>query len=263
MAVCGFSIFNALFYVAAYHTTAVNISILQGSIPVLVVIGALFLHRTRVGAVQAVGIGATLIGVAVVATRGNLVSLAAFRLNVGDGLMLIACVLYAGYTLALRHRPKIPSLVFFAAMSIVAFVTSLPLLAYEILTGEVQWPTPNGWAILAFIALFPSFAAQLTFMRGVQLIGPSRAGLFANLVPVFGAFLAVIILNESFAAFHLLALVLVLAGIVTAELGGRSSRAEAGEPASHRVPARIGWLGQSGARQKRDAAYGRQNPEGQ
>jgi drug/metabolite transporter (DMT)-like permease len=90
----------------------------------------------------------------------------------------------------------------------------------------VQWPTPTGWAILAFIVVFPSFAAQLAFMRGVQLIGPSRAGLFANLVPVFGAFMAVVILNESFAPFHLVALILVLAGIITAELGGRSARAE-------------------------------------
>src|ERR1019366_8825391 len=48
MAICGFSIFNALFYVAAHHTTAVNISILQGSIPIFVLVGALLLYRTRI-----------------------------------------------------------------------------------------------------------------------------------------------------------------------------------------------------------------------
>jgi drug/metabolite transporter (DMT)-like permease len=226
MAVCGFSIFNALFYVAAYHTTAVNISILQGSIPILVVIGALLLHRTTVGAVQVIGILVTLIGVAVVATHGHLATLAGFRLNIGDGLMLAACVLYAGYTLALRYRAKIPGLLFFTAMAMIAFLTSLPLLAWEVVTGTVQWPTPSGWAIVAFIVLFPSFTAQLTFMRGVQLIGPSRAGLFANLVPLFGAFFAVVILGEPLEGFHLVALILVLAGIVTAEAGGRSSRAD-------------------------------------
>src|SRR5690349_21246884 len=59
MAASGFSLFNALFYVAAHHTTAVNISILQGSVPVLVVIGAVFLHRTRVGPVEIAGIATT------------------------------------------------------------------------------------------------------------------------------------------------------------------------------------------------------------
>jgi len=221
MAVCGFSIFNALFYVAAHHTTAVNIAILQGSIPIFVVVGALLLHRTRIGVLQALGIVATLIGVAVVATGGHLATLAAFRLNLGDSLMLLACFLYACYTLALRNRPDVPSVIFFAMMAIIAFLTSLPLLAYEMVTGSVEWPTPEGWGILVFIALFPSFLAQLAFMRGVELIGPGRAGLFANLVPIFGAFLAVVILDEAFALFHLIALVLVVAGILVAETAGR------------------------------------------
>jgi drug/metabolite transporter (DMT)-like permease len=230
MAICGYSIFNALFYVAAYHTTAVNISILQGAVPIFVVLGALVLHRTQVGALQVLGIALTLLGVAVVATHGHVATLAAFHFNLGDGLMLVACFLYAGYTLALRHRPKIPSFVFFAAMSIIAFLTSLPLLAFEVLTDTAQWPTPNGWAIIGFIVVFPSFAAQLAFMRGVQLIGPSRAGLFANLVPLFGAVMAVVILDEPFAPFHLVALILVLAGIVTAEAARKSSRPYAAKP---------------------------------
>lgn len=232
MAVCGFSIFNALFYVAAHHTTAVNIAILQGAIPVFVVLGAVVFHAARIGAVQACGIAATLTGVAVVATQGHLGTLAAFRLNLGDALMLFACLLYAGYTLALRDRPNVPSLIFFSAMAFIAFLTSLPLLAYEVVTGTALWPTPKGWALLLFIAIFPSFLAQLAFMRGVQLIGPGRAGLFANLAPVFGAFLAVLILGEPFAPFHLVALILVIGGILVAESAGRMRAGAAQRKAS-------------------------------
>ncbi len=54
-------------------------------------------------------------------------------------------------------------------------------------------------------------------MRGVELIGPSRAVLFVNLVPVFGALLAVVILSEPFAWYHAVALALVLGGIWLAE----------------------------------------------
>lgn len=218
MAVSGFSIFNALFYVAAHHTTAVNMAILQGSIPIFVVLGARAMHRTRIGAVQALGIAASLLGVAVVATQGHLATLAAFRLNLGDCLILIGCLLYAGYTLALRNRPAMPSLVFFSGLAMVAFLTSVPLVVYEMTAGTVQWPTPEGWALVVFIAVFPSFLAQLAFMRAVQLIGPGRAGLFANLVPLFGAFFAVAVLDEPFAVYHVVALVLVISGILTAEL---------------------------------------------
>ncbi len=44
-----------------------------------------------------------------------------------------------------------------------------------------------------------------------------RAGLFVNLVPIFGALLAVLILGEPFAAYHAVGLTLVLGGIWLAE----------------------------------------------
>ncbi|MEO1613051.1 MAG: EamA family transporter, partial [Pseudomonadota bacterium] len=64
---------------------------------------------------------------------------------------------------------------------------------------------------------FPSCLAQLFFLRGVDLIGPARAGVYINLVPIFAAILAVIILGEVFAAYHGLALALVLGGIWLAQ----------------------------------------------
>ena len=221
MAVCGFSLFNALFYVSAHYTTAINIAILQGAIPVFVMIGAIVLHGTRATPLQVAGIVATLVGVVLIATHGNLRSLAAYRLNSGDALMLLACLLYSGYTLALRTRPDVPGLVFFSALAAIAFLTSLPLLGYEIVTGTTKWPTMEGWMILTFIALFPSFLAQLAFMRGVRLIGPGRAGIFTNLTPIFGAILAVAILGERFSFSHFVGLLLVVGGIVVAEASAR------------------------------------------
>ena len=221
MGLCGFTAFNSLFYIAAHYTTGVNIAILQGAIPVFVVIGTVLLQGARVGVVQALGIAGTLLGILVVASAGDPASIAALQVNFGDGLMLFACLLYSGYTLALRNRPNVSSLVFFTALAFVAFVTSLPLLAYEVAVGAALWPTPEGWAIIAFIALFPSFLAQISFMRGVQLIGPGRAGLFANLTPIIGALLSVALLGEPFGTYHLAALALVVGGILTAEAAGR------------------------------------------
>jgi drug/metabolite transporter (DMT)-like permease len=63
--------------------------------------------------------------------------------------------------------------------------------------------------------------AQLFFIRGVELIGPNRAGVFINLVPVFGAVLAVLVLGESFRLYHLAGMALVFGGIAVAERYGR------------------------------------------
>ncbi|MDQ4134568.1 MAG: DMT family transporter [Pseudomonadota bacterium] len=219
MGALGFTAFNALFYLAAHHTTAVNLTIFQGAIPVMVLLGALAAFGTRIRALQVVGMAVTFVGVAVVATKGDVATLLGLDFNVGDVWMLVACLFYSAYTLGLRNRPQVPGLAYFATMATVAFVTALPLLIYEIAAGHVQWPTPKGWAILLYVGLFPSLLSQIFFMRGVELIGPGRAGLFVNLVPVFGAFLAVLILGEPFHLYHAAALVLVLGGIWLAERG--------------------------------------------
>src|SRR5215212_5368468 len=141
MGTLGFTVFNALMYLAAHHTTAVNITILQGSMPVFVLVGALLFYGTRIHGWQIAGMAVTLLGALLVATRADPGTLASFSFNVGDLWMLAACGLYAGYTVALRSKPVIPGLVFFAALAGVALVTSLPLIAYEVVTGTVTWPT--------------------------------------------------------------------------------------------------------------------------
>jgi drug/metabolite transporter (DMT)-like permease len=219
MGIFGFTAFNALMYVAAYSTTAINMGIVQGAIPVIVLIGAFLLFGSRIRPLQVMGVVVTVAGVVVMAARGDIEVLRHLSFAVGDLWMIVACLFYALYTLGLRQRPALPGLVFFTAMAMVACVISLPLLAWEVLGGAGYWPTPKGWAILAYVALGPSFLSQLFFMRGVELIGPGRAGVFVNLVPVFSAALAVLILGEPFAWYHGLALALVLGGIALSERG--------------------------------------------
>ncbi len=219
MGASGFTIFNAFFYVAAHSTTALNIGILQGAIPVFVLIGAFAVYRTPVTGLQAIGVVLTILGVALVASAGDLSSLAALAINLGDLLMIIACAFSAAYAVGLRRRPAVSSLSLFAVMAAAAFATSLPFALIEAGLGRFQAPSATGWMIVSAVTLFPSFVAQIFFIQGVQLIGPGRAGIFVNLVPVFASFLAVAFLKEAFEAYHAVALALVLGGIWLSEHG--------------------------------------------
>ncbi len=219
MGAAGYTVFVALFYVAAHHTSALNLSIIQGAIPALVLIGARLFLKVRFSALQALGALVTMLGVAVIAAQGDPARLAALAFNSGDVMMVVAAVLYAGYTIGLRQRPNVSGVSMLAAMAVAAFITSIPLVIWEIMSGGFVWPTWGGLLALAFVALGPAFVAQLTFMRGVELIGPGRAGVFVNLVPVFGAIMAVGILGEPFAVYHVLALLLVVGGIAIAQRG--------------------------------------------
>ena len=131
--------------------------------------------------------------------------------------MLAACVLYSFYTVALRDRPQMPGAAFFTLLALIAAATSLPLVAFEAITSGLAMPTVEGLLIIAYVAIFPSCVAQIFLLRSVDLIGPGRAGVFMNLVPVFSAILAVGLLGEPFTLFHAAALVLVIGGILLAQ----------------------------------------------
>lgn len=217
MALCGFVGFNTLFYIAAIQTTAVNLGIIQGAMPILMLIGTVIWFGANIRLLQAAGILVTLVGVTLIASQGSLEALLNLTFNPGDSIMLLACVLYSGYTLALRNRPQVSGLVFFAALSGISVFASIPGLIYEITSGTALWPDLRGWLIVLYIALGPSCLSQIFFMRGVELIGPARAGVFINLVPIFASIMAVGILGEPFMLHHGLALVLVLGGIWLSE----------------------------------------------
>ena len=219
MAMLGLTGFNALYYVAAHTTTAVNIGILQGSVPVIVLVAAFLTHGTRATLVQIAGVLVTALGVIVVATQGMPLEILHIDLNRGDLIILIACVLYALYTVALRDRPRMSGAAFFTLLALISAITSVPLVLAEAYVSGLSLPTWQGWLVILYVAIFPSCLAQILFLRGVDLIGPGRAGVFVNLVPVFSAILAVALISEPFAPFHAVALALVIGGIWLAERG--------------------------------------------
>ena len=217
MGLLGFAGFNAIFYLAAYHTSAVNLTLLQSAVPPFTLAGAALVFRTKVRALQIVGMLLTTLGVLIVAANGDLLALSHLRLGAADAAVVFACALYAAYALGLRARPDCSALVFFAGLAGAALGWSIPMAAAEIATGHAYWPSLEGWLVVLFVACGPSFLAQVFFMRGVDLIGPGRAGLSTNLVPIAGALAAVLVLHEPFTTAHAASLVLALGGISLAE----------------------------------------------
>ena len=219
MGSCGFTAFNALFYAAGHHTSAINIGILQGSIPVYVLLGSWLIWRHRITALQSLGFLITMLGVVIVASGGDWNALQSLTVNRGDLFMLIACFLYAAYSIGLSRKPNVSALGLFAVMATVAWLVSIPVVAVETYHQGWQTPSPTGWTIALLTALLPSLVAQTFFIKGVAMIGPGRASIFVNLVPVLASIMAVVILHESFEIHHGISLMLVLGGIALSEAG--------------------------------------------
>ena len=202
MGLVGLGGFGTLIYYSAYYTTAVNIGIIQGAMPAIVMIGSCWFFRTSINLVQIVGIVVTMLGVVFVSISGELENMMSLSFNNGDLMMLIAVVFYGAYTVGLRRKHNLSSIVLFASVVVWAFISTLPLTIYEFASGKTVWPGENVWIIIGLIVLLPSFLSQICFIASVKLIGPARSGVFVNLVPVFASFLAVELLGEAFELYH-------------------------------------------------------------
>ena len=213
MGLVGLGGFGTLIYYSAYYTTAVNIGIIQGAMPAIVLIGSCWFFRTSVNFIQIAGVAVTILGVVFVSINGELEKLMSLSFNKGDLLMLIAVLFYGAYTVGLRRKHNLSSIVLFASVVGWAFISTLPLTIYEFASGKTVWPDHKVWIIVGLIVLLPSFLSQICFIASVKLIGPARSGVFVNLVPVFASFLAVQLLGEAFELYHGLSLFLVLSGI--------------------------------------------------
>ena len=88
--------------------------------------------------------------------------------------------------------------------------------------GAVGWqPAPTNWSwhlvlAIVYIGIFPSGAAFLSWNEGVRRVGPNRAMVFYNMLPVYGSILGVILLGESLGAEHFIGGGLILAGSLIA-----------------------------------------------
>ncbi len=221
----GFTMFNIALYSAVIFTSAINVSIEQAGMPMLIFVANFVLYRMRVAVGQIVGFTLSLVGVGLTASHGDLTRLAELDVNAGDAIMLVALFVYAGYTVALRYKPAIHWKSLMLALCVAALVSSVPFTIWEVATDRAIWPDARGWSVVGYTAILPSIVSQAFYIRGVELIGANRAGLFINLVPIFGTLLSIMILGEDFHLYHAAALALVLGGIALAEYSGRKMAA--------------------------------------
>lgn len=214
LGILGIGAFNTLLYSGLQFTTALNGLLIQSAQPPLILLAAFLLFRDRAGPAQIAGVLLSLAGVLTIISGGDPDVLLHLRLNVGDALILVAALLWVLYSVLLRFRPDVHAISFLAVTFAIGWLFILPFYVAEVSSGRLIVPTAASFGALAYVAVFPSLIAYGCFNRGVELIGAGRAGIFLNLMPVFGALLAVGLLGERFTLAHAVGMGLIGAGIL-------------------------------------------------
>ena len=212
--------YNALQYLALQTSTPLNVTLVAASLPLwMLAVGALFFHA-RVTRMQLLGALLSMVGVAVVLSRGQWEQLLQLRMVAGDLFTLLASASWAGYSWLLARRDEPASI----RGEWAAFLMGQVVfgLAWSGLYASAEWTLTDvsiawGWPLAAgllFIALGPALLAYRCWGLGVQRAGPTVAGFFQNLTPLFAAVMSAAFLGDPPRAYHAVAFVLIAAGIV-------------------------------------------------
>jgi drug/metabolite transporter (DMT)-like permease len=212
----GGAAFSALQYVGLQYTSAINGSVLNSLAPVFIVAAVAIMFGEPLRLYQIVGIAVSLAGVLLIVTQGEFARLLTLQFNLGDIIILFNMMIWAVYSACLRLRPKLHWTSFMFVLAFLGFAGALPFAVQEFVQGYRFQPTATTFLTMAYVSIFPSLIAFLSWNRGVEMIGASRAGVMLHLVAIYATILAGIFLGERLAAYHILAFALILAGVAMA-----------------------------------------------
>lgn len=209
----GGALFTALQYVGLQYTAALNVSVLNSLVPVLIVATGALLFRDRVSPRQIGGIALSSLGVLVIITQGQVETLRNLGFNWGDLIILFNMLVFSIYAACLRMLPRLGPLSFLFVLGVISSAGTLPFAIWEAASGNtltLDWLTV---ASVAYVSIFPSLVAFAAWNRGVELIGANRSGPFLHLVPICTALVGGVVLGEHLYAFHVAGFVLIIAGV--------------------------------------------------
>ncbi|MBT2663364.1 DMT family transporter [Bacillus sp. ISL-45] len=214
LAVTGVIGFNLLIYWAVNYTTAINATLLNSTSPLFIFLLSALLIGEKMELKYWISMAISMLGVLVVITHGSVERMLALQFNVGDLIMVLAVISWALYSIYIKKiSGKLPSLAIFGFTLAIGFMLMIPAVAIELSIVPVGTVGLEEWTALFYIGIFPSICSFLLWNRGVAMIGPSKASISLNLIPVFGTLFAFFVLGEVISVPQIIGGCLVFTGV--------------------------------------------------
>ncbi len=211
----GITTFNTLIYFAGHKTTALNLSLIAITFPIFIILFSRVLYKELLTVKKGFGIALVLLGVLFLITKGRLSRLLSISFNIGDVWMLMASIIFAVYSLFLKHKPDNMSI---SALQLCTFILGLsflfPFFLWE--HTRVHGLFLNGTTIPAilYIGIFASLGAFVLWNKSIVILGPSKAGMVYYTLPLFSGFAGYLFLNESISMVNFYSMILIFTGII-------------------------------------------------
>jgi drug/metabolite transporter (DMT)-like permease len=189
--------YGILFLYGMQRTTASQGSVLAGTQPVLISTLAFLFYREKLYPKwRYIGFIFSLIGVFIII---GIQSLLEFNKDyiLGNILVLVALMLFASYTIygkkVMENHSSLESTAGATLFGMILFgIGAVVMNPWD----QLHSATIQFWGGILLLAIGTTVISFFLYFYAIKKMGPTRTGVFINLVPVFGTFFSVLILEE-------------------------------------------------------------------
>ena len=214
LGITSITIFNSIVYYSLYYTQVISGILMISTIPVWILFFASFLKIEKTNLFQILGVILSLTGVLFIVTKVDIQLIKELEFNKGDLSMVIGMLSWAIYSALLRKKTHpISQLALLEIIIICGFIFLVPIYFIEMSFGNKIVLGLPFILTLGYVVLFPGIFAFLFWIKGIDIIGANRSGVFLHLMTIFGALMAIVILGEKFMFYHFLGAIFIIAGI--------------------------------------------------
>ncbi len=206
--------YNIFFFLGMKTISAGRASLIVATNPVFISLLSALFFRERLNAAKMGGVLLCLTGATIVISRGDPLSLFAGGVGLGE-LYIFGCVAsWVAYsligTVIIQDCSPLAAVTYSCLIGAAAL--SVPA-CMEDLAGLIGGFSPEDWIGIVYLGFFGTVLGFFWYYEGIRKIGPSRASVFINFVPVSGVFFGWLLLDETINLSLIVGAVLVLAGV--------------------------------------------------
>jgi len=206
--------YNLFFFSGLGHIQANRASLIIAGNPIFIALGAAVFFKEKFNVLKISGLFLSVTGALVVISKGHLSSMLALGIGKGE-LLIFGCVVsWAAYSLLGKKAMKDLSPIACVCYSSIAGTILLFFPAfYKGVFLNMASYTGVDWASLFYLGFFGTVLGFFWYYEGIKEIGPMKAGIFINFVPISAIVMSFFILQEPVTPSLIIGAILIITGV--------------------------------------------------
>jgi drug/metabolite transporter (DMT)-like permease len=206
--------YNILFFTGLKYIQAGRAALIIATNPVLISLLSALFFKESLNWIKGTGICLSVFGAMIVIAHGKLTHVSQYHFGFGE-LMIIGCVVsWVAYSLigkiVMRGLSPLVSVAYSALVGTI--LLAVPALNSGLVKDIGQFGATE-WGSLFYLGFFGTVLGFFWYYQGIERIGPMRASVFINFVPVSAILLSATILGETITPSLLIGAALVISGV--------------------------------------------------